>query len=108
MKAFVVKNPLKRLVIWDKFECDSSFGIFDRLRAQHTDKQNWLCHHIDVDELRQKRQAIESLSLKGSSKLHMMRFHLDGAIMAKENICSCKQCIKGDLLNCVSERGQLA
>ena len=37
-----------------------------------------------------------------------MCFHPDGAIVVKENICPCKQCIEGDLLNCVSERGQFA
>ena len=38
----------------------------------------------------------------------MMCFHPDGAIVAKENIRSCKQCIKENLLNCVNERGRLA
>ena len=37
-----------------------------------------------------------------------MCFHPDGAIVAKENICTCKQYIEGDLLNWVSKRGQLA
>ena len=108
MSAFDVKNPWKRLIIWDDFEFDSSFGIFDRLRAENSDKQSWLYHHIDVDELRQKRQVMESLPLKGSSKFHMMCFHPDGTIVAKENICSCKQCIEGDLLNYVSKTGRLA
>lgn len=49
---------------------------------------------------------MESLPLKGSSKFHMMCFHPDGAIVVKE--CFSKQCIKGDLLNCIREKGRLA
>ena len=32
-------------------------------------------------------------------------YHPDGSIQAKEYICSCTNCLVGDLINCVSEKG---
>ena len=46
------------------------------------------------------------LIIKGCRKLHMLSFFPDGSIQSKINICSCKSCIEGDFVSCLTEKGK--
>ena len=43
---------------------------------------------------------------EGCRKLHMLSFFPDGSIQSKINICSCKSCIEGDFVSCLTEKGK--
>ena len=40
-------------------------------------------------------------------KLHMIAFFPDGQIMGKENLCSCHECLNGNLNKCEFEPGRI-
>ena len=44
--------------------------------------------------------------IKGCMKLHRLSFFPDGSIQSKINICSCKSCVEGDLVSCLTEKGK--
>ena len=45
--------------------------------------------------------------IKQSRDQHILVFKPDGSIQSKVNLCSCEQCIKGDLIYCKCEKGVL-
>ena len=107
INAFGVKNPLKSMVICENFQFDSSLDIFNGLREKFIEKENRHYYHIPLEDLLTYRANLEDMKLNGSSKFHVISFHPDGAVVAKDNICSCDSCVAGNLLTCTSEKGKL-
>ena len=54
-----------------------------------------------------EQQAKREVAIPGCGAVHMNCFHPDGAIAAKQNICSCEGCIVGDFVSCIDEPGYM-
>ena len=54
-----------------------------------------------------RKQPREEFKILQCEKLHMIAFFPDGRIMGKENICSCHECLNGNLDKCEFDPGRI-
>ena len=80
----------------------------EHLEQKHLDKPNWVYKVVSEDHLAEvRKQPREEFKILQCEKLHMIAFFPDGQIMGKENLCSCQECLDGDLDKCEFESGRI-
>ena len=80
MSAFGVKNPLRRAVYAEDFIFDSAQDIVCFLKDKFVSDESKCYYLLESDKIDKKRSEGETLPIKGSSKLHMIAFHLNKSV----------------------------
>ena len=101
MSGFGVKTPLRLAIVTNDFFYNNSKDICDYLKL-HCQADNRKYCHLETIE---RYENPTSLPLPRCLKVHVIAYHPDGSIQTKENICSCNNCLTGNLINCVVEKG---
>ena len=105
MSAFGVKNLIQRAVWVEDFSYKKAVDIYNYL-TQHFDQDTQKNYGlIDQDEISVFQSKKKSLKIKGCRSFHMICYHSDGSIEIKINFCSCENCLIGDFVNCIDEKG---
>ena len=99
--GFGVKTPLRLAIVTNDFFYNNSKDICDYLKL-HCQADNRKYCHLETIE---RYENPTSLPLPRCLKVHVIAYHPDGSIQTKENICSCNNCLTGNLINCVVEKG---
>lgn len=104
MSGFGVKGPLRKAVVTEDLFYDNANDILIYLNSQFSRDSTKMHCKINSEEI---NSVISSaVMIKDVRKQHIIAFYPDGRIYVKENICSCYECLHGDLLNCQFEPGQ--
>ena len=104
MSCFGIKGPLQKSIITETFFFNDVEQVKEHLEQKHLEKPNWLYKVVSEDHLAEiRKQPREEFKILQCEKLHMIAFFPDGRIMGKENICSCHECLNGNLDKCEFE-----
>ena len=106
MSGFGVKDPIRKAIIQHDLFFNSAKELYEYLiETKGSTKMNY--HLVHISELEKRRTNNDQLVIKQSRDQHILVFKPDGSIQSKVNLCSCEQCIKGDLIYCKCEKGVL-
>ena len=94
---FGVKTPLRHAIIQQDRSFRNSMEIKEFLTSKFADDDNKYYYVLEKEQFSDQRN---SLPIIGSSKLHTIVYQPNGTILCNEYICSCEQCIEGNLLQC--------
>ena len=106
MSAIGVKSPLSTAVITKNLHCNSAEDIHQDLSDLFKDDKTKLYTILTSEDIESFKNDNSPLIIKGCMKLHRLSFFPDGSIQSKINICSCKSCVEGDLVSCLTEKGK--
>ena len=103
MSGFGVKGPLRRAVVTQDLHYDSASDIVSFLSDLFRDDINKIYYELTVSEIDKVTKSV--LKIKDIMKQHMISFFPDGFVQMKINLCSCKSCLTGHFINCMSDPG---
>ena len=103
MSGFGIKGSLRNAIITKDRYFNSAEDVHSYLSEINNDqKKKYLClPQIDHDENR------PSLRIPNCKKQHVIMYAPDGSVQTKENLCFCKCCLVGDLVNCETEKRKM-
>ena len=104
MSGFGVKGPLRKAVVTEDVFYDNANDILTYLNSQFSKDSTKMHYEINSEEINSVTSS--AVIIKDVRKQHIIAFYPDGRIYVKENICSCYECLHGDLLNCQFEPRQ--
>ena len=105
MSSFGVKSLLRTAVLLEDFSYISSIDIMNYLTNHFQNDQNKEYFLITQEEISNNREPIKGwFKIKGCIAMHMI-FFPNGEIQTKRHICSCKQCVTGNFIDCSCEPG---
>ena len=102
MSAFGVKSSLSRAVITKNLHYNSAEDIHQYLSDLFKDDKTKFYTILTSEDIESFKNDNSSLIFKGCRKLHMLSFFPDRSIRSKINIRSCKSCIEGDFIFCLT------
>ena len=103
MSAFVVKSSLSRAVITKNLHDNSAEDIHQYMSDLFKDDKTTFYTILTSEDIESFKNDNSSLIIKGCRKLHMLSFFPDRSIRSKINIRSCKSCIEGDFISCLTQ-----
>ena len=108
MNSLRVKGPLQKSIITEKIFLNDIGQVKEHLEQKHLDKPNWVYKVVSEYHLADiGKQPMKEFKILQREKLHMIAFFPDGQIMGKENLCSCHECLNGNLNKCEFEPGRI-
>ena len=93
MSAFGVKSPLSRAVITKNLHYNSAEDIHQPLSDLFKDDKTKFYTILTSEDIESFKNDNSPLIIKGS-------------IWSKIKICSCKSCIEGEFVSCLTEKGK--
>ena len=107
MGGFGMKGPIRKAVFTEDSHYISAVEIYHYVNKhfEGDDKKHYVL--LPEKDISEKRKIKSSLVLKNCMKFHMMAFHPDGSVQTKVNMCSCAECLQGDFIDCLLERGTM-
>ena len=105
MSGFGVKGPIRNAVIREDFSYSSAKDIHSYLENRFNDDKKKLHHLLSINDIEKRRSTKSSLPIKGCLQYHMLCFSSGGKVTGKLNICSCNNCLEGEFLLCIYEKG---
>ena len=110
MSAFGVKTPLCRAVVNKDFKYRSSNEICTVLKSQFQGDPQKLYSVIECEDIISLREEESNpIKIPGCVKnsYHMICFEPNGTIVTKVNLCSCAECLEGNVSDCSIEKGNM-
>ena len=103
MSGFGVKTPMRKAIITHEFFFNNSKYLQDWLLNQEF-KGDREYLHFEMFQRKPKKEW-DKLPISGCQKQHVFAYYPDGSLQYKENICSCENCLSGNLVQCRFEKG---
>ena len=100
-----MKGPLRKAVLTQYFFYNSAEEIHAYLCKIFQDDDTKHYHLIQEEKLSEICSSKQPLAIINCQKRHMIAFQPDGSLQTKDNLCSCKNCIIGDFVNCPFKSG---
>ena len=104
ISGFKVKGSLRKAIVTEDLFYDHANDSLTYLNSQFSEDSTKMHYKITSEEINSITSS--AVIIKDVRKQHIIAFYPDGRIYVKENICSCYECLYGDLLNCQFELGQ--
>ena len=107
MSGFGVKGPLCNAIVTTYFFFNHAADIVKFLQESQEEHRNRHYFLLEKEQLQKKwpSERLQILKMKKSLEQHMFTYHPNGYVYYKKNICSCENCIQGELLKCSFEKG---
>ena len=105
--GFGAKDPIRKAIIVEDWFLNSADDIVTYL-DQKKGSANKIYAHLPAEIVSEMRnENAPEVSIKGSRKFHYLVFLPDASIVGKEDICSCEDCLIGNILKCETYAGKI-